>query len=145
MKTVRDFRTPADSQDFETLFDKAARPPRDFRVKKDSGGTLVIFEFLDYSSVAERGSTVQYRAYHVPSTVATLREIGTLAGRRAAFAVSRLAGTVPANGKGEWIKVSTPDFAGAAGFYLACGVNRRNVESEPTLAYASPYPSGGGS
>jgi hypothetical protein len=139
VRTTRDFRTPADPQDFETLHDKAARPPRDFRVTKDAGNTLVILEFQDYSSVSERDSTVEYRAYYVPSSAATLAEIGTLARRRAALAVGRLAGSVPASGKGEWVKVSTPDFAGQTGFYLAVGVNRRGVESEPTLAYRSPY------
>jgi hypothetical protein len=136
---TRDFRTPADPQDFETLHDKAARPPRDFRVKKDAGSTVVIFEFQDYSSISERDSTVEYRAYHVPASVATLREIGTLARRRAALAVGRLAASVPASGKGEWVKVTTLDFVGDSGFYLAVGVNRRGVESEPTLACPSPY------
>jgi hypothetical protein len=136
---VRDVRTPADPQDFETLYDRPAKPPRDFRVTKDVGSTLCIFQFQDYSGITDRDSTVEYRAYFVPSTVATLREMGTLARRRAAAKAGRMCASAPASGRGEWIKVSSADFAGLKGFFLAVGVNRRGVESEGTLAFGSPY------
>lgn len=136
---TRDVRTPADPQDFETLYDRAAKPPRDFRVKKDGGSTLVIFEFQDYSGTPERDPTVEYRAYFIPASAATLSEVGTLARRIAAVRVGSMAASVPASGRGEWIRTSSADFAGKAGYYCAVGVNRRGVESEPTLAYRSPY------
>lgn len=139
MRVLRDIRTPADPQDFESLYDRPARPPRDFRVSKDVGNTLCIFEFQDFAGVAERDSTVEYRAYFVPLSVATGAEIGNLAKRRAALRLGRLCGAVSSSGKGEWIKLSSPDFAGVKGYFMACGVNRRGSESEPTLAVPSPY------
>lgn len=136
---TRDFRTPADPQDFESLYSRPAQPPRDFRVTKDVGGTLVIFEFKDFTGIPNRESTVEYRAYFVPATMATLTEMGALSRREAAVRVGNLAASVSAVGRGEWIKLSSPDYAGKVGFYLAVGVNRPGVESEPTLAFPSPY------
>lgn len=136
---LRDVRTPADPQDFETLYDRPAKPPRDFRVTKDAGNTLCIFQFQDYSGIPERDSTVEYRAYFIPATVGTPVQLGQLARRQAATRLGRQAASVSASGRGEWIKVSTTDFAGETGFFLAVGVNRRGVESDATLAYPSPY------
>lgn len=131
---VRDIRTPADPQDFETLYDRAAKPPRDFKVRRDTGDSSRVLEFQDYVGVVERDPTVEYRAYFVPASVATAAELGKPAARLAALRLGRLAGSVPASGKGEWIKASSKDFHDEAGWYLAVGVNRRGVESEPTLA-----------
>lgn len=136
---LRDVRTPADPQDFETLYDRPAKPPRDFRVSKDGGSTLAICEFQDYSGVPERDPTVEYRAYFVPASAATAREIGQLQRRFAAVRIGRLVASVSASGRGEWVQTSSTDTAGLKGFYLAVGVNRRGVESEPTIAYPSPY------
>lgn len=135
----RDFRTPADPQDFETLYDRPAKPPRDFRVTKDVGDTICIFQFQDFNAPPEREPTVEYRAYFVPLSVASAEEIGNLKRRLAALRVGRLAATVAAAGRGEWIKLSSPDFANLEGWFLAVGVNRRGVESDQTLAFASPY------
>ncbi len=140
MSNLRDIRTPADPQDFESLYDRPARPPRDFRVKQDKLGTLVVFEFQDFSGIPEREPTVGYRAYYVPATVATATEMGQLQRRQAALRLGRLAAEVSASGRGEWIKTTTADIPDPiGGFYIACGVNRRGVESDPTLAYPSPY------
>lgn len=139
MKFTRDVRTPADPQDFESLYDRPARPPRDFRVTKNAGNTLCIFEFQDFSSPPDREPTVEYRAYFVPDSVATAAEIGDPRKRKSAIRLGRLACSATTSGRGEWIKLSSPDFAGLKGWYMACGVNRRGNESEPTLAYASPY------
>lgn len=140
MTNLRDFRTPADPQDFETLYDRAASPPRDFKVTKDVGNTLCIFEFKDFTGVSERDPTVEYRAYFIPISIAlTSREIGNLKKRLAALRVGRLCGSVSATGRGEWIKLSSADFANLEGWFVAVGVNRRGVESDPTLAFPSPY------
>ena len=136
---LRDFRTPAVPQDFETLYDRPAKPPRDFRVLKDGGSTLVIFEFQDFSGITSRDPTVEYRAYYIPSTITDRPSIGRMTNRVAALNVGRLAATVAATGKGEWLRVSSPDFAGQKGFYMAVGVNRRGVESDPTIGFPSPY------
>jgi hypothetical protein len=136
---VRDIRTPADPQDFESLYDRPARPPRDFRVTTDGVSTMT-FLFQDFSGIPERESTVGYRAYHVPASVATAAEMGQLARRRAALRLGRLVAEVSASGRGEWIRLASSDFPTATGgFYIAVGINRRGVESDPTLAYASPY------
>lgn len=136
---TRDIRTPADPQDFESLYDRPARPPRDFRVTKDAGSTMLIFQFQDFSGIPEREPTVGYRAYYVPASVATAVEMGQLARRRAALRLGRLAAEVSASGRGEWIKTTSTDLPSpVGGFFMAVGVNRRGVESEPTLAYASP-------
>jgi hypothetical protein len=139
VRQTRDIRTPADPQDFESLYDRPGRPPRDFRVTQDLAGTRCIFEFQDFTGVAERDPTVEYRAYFVPLSVATAAEIGNLAKRRAALRLGRLCGSVSTSGKGEWIKLSSPDFAVIYGYFMAVGVNRRGSESEPTLAFPSPY------
>lgn len=139
MNLPRDIRTPADPQDFESLYDRPAKPPRDFRVTKDAGSTVCIFEFQDVSTPPEREPTVEYRAYFVPSSVATAAEIGNLQKRRAAIRLGRLCGSVTTSGRGEWIKLSSPDFANLPGWFMAVGTNRRGSESEPTLAYPSPY------
>ena len=140
--TLRDIRTPADPQDFESLYDRAAKPPRDFRVKRDATSALCVFEFQDFSGIPEREPTVGYRAYYIPASVATAAEMGNLAKRRAALRLGRLAASVSSSGRGEWIKASSPDYVDAttAGWFIACGVNRRGVESDPTLAFRSPYP-----
>jgi hypothetical protein len=141
-QTTRDIRTPADPQDFESLYDRPAKPPRDFRVRKDAGGTLCVFEFQDYSDAAERQPTVEYRAYFVAFSVAKGTEIGPLARRKAALRVGRLCGSVMASGRGEWIRTSSPDFVTTApngGYFMAVGANRRGVESDPTIAFPSPY------
>lgn len=136
---VRDVRTPADPQDFESLYDRPARPPRDFRVTTDKAATTLIFQFQDFSGIPEREPTVGYRAYYVPASVATAIEMGQLARRRAALRLGRLSAEVSSSGRGEWIKASSTDLPALPnGFFLAVGVNRRGVESEPTLAYASP-------
>lgn len=134
---LRDIRTPADPQDFETLYDRAALPPRDFKVTMDTGDSNRVLEFQDYSGVVERDPTVEYRAYFVPGSVATALELGKMDTRKAALRLGRLAASVPASGKGEWIKASSKDFRGQDGWYMAVGVNRRGVESEPTLAIAA--------
>lgn len=142
MKTLRDIRTPADPQDFESLFDRPALPPRDFRVTKDAGNTLCIFEFQDFSGTFDRQPTVEYRAYFVPLTAASVVEIGNSAKRRAAIRIGRLCASVTAGGRGEWLKMSSPDFVTTppdGGWFMAVGVNRRGVESEATIAYPSPY------
>ena len=73
--------------------------------------------------------------------MATTTEMGLLARRRAALQIGRMCASVSATGKGEWLKISSPDqVATLGGFFLATGVNRRGVESEPTIAYPSPYP-----
>lgn len=131
---TRDIRTPADPQDFESVYDRPAKPPRDFRVTKDTGDHGRVFEFQDYSGTVERDPTVEYRAYFVPSSAATALEIGNLQKRQAALKLGRLAASVSATGKGEWIKYSSTDFGQTEGWFLAVGVNRRGVESEPTLA-----------
>ena len=140
--TLRDIRTPADPQDFESLYDRPAKPPRDFRVKKDATSTLCVFEFQDFAGIPEREPTVGYRAYYIPASVATAAEMGALAKRRAALRLGRLAASVSSSGRGEWIRASSPDYVDttAAGWFIACGVNRRGVESDPTLAFRSPYP-----
>lgn len=137
---LRDVRTPADPQDFESLYDRSARPPRDFRVKQDKLGSMVVFEFQDFSGIPEREPTVEYRAYYVPASVATATEIGNLQKRKAALRLGRMVASVSASGRGEWISTTStaiPDPVG--GWYIAVGVNRRGVESDPTLAYPSPY------
>lgn len=144
MKTTRDFRTPADSQDFETLYDRAAKPPLDFKVLPDTGASFVVLQFKDFSGVPERDPTVKYKAYFVPFSVATLRELGVSATRQAAIKLAKFAGEVSTNGRGEWLTVqvkSLPEYGPApfGGYFLAVGVNRRGVESEPTLPYRSPY------
>lgn len=136
---VRDIRTPADPQDFETLYDRAAIPPADFRVTKDAGSSLVIFHFKDWPAVPERTPTVEFRAYFLPATIATQTELGRLPVRLAAVRMGQLAASVPTTGRGGWSTVSSPYFAGRAGYYVAVGVNRRGVESEPTLAFKGPY------
>lgn len=136
---TRDVRTPADPQDFESLYDRPAKPPRDFRVGKDGGSTLCIFQFKDISTPPQREPTIEYRAYYIPLDVLTASEIGNLTKRLAALRVGRLAASVSATGRGEWIKTSSADFAGKKGWFMAVGVNRRGVESDPTLAFASPY------
>lgn len=140
MRQTRDIRTPADPQDFETLYDRAAAPPRDFKVTKDAGATLCIFEFKDFTGVVERNPTVEYRAYFIPDTI-TRAEMNDLRKRLAALRLGRLAASVSATGRGEWIRLSSPDFATTAykGWFIAVGVNRRGVESDPTLAWPSPY------
>ena len=137
--SLRDVRTPADPQDFESLYDRPAKPPRGFSVTKDVGGTTVICQFQDYAEPASRASTSGYRAYFVPASCGTAAEMWTVARRAAAVKVGRLAASVPATGRGEWIKVTSVDFVGKEGFYLAVGINRRGVESEPTIAFPSPY------
>lgn len=139
MSPLRDFRTPADPQDFESLYSRAARPPRDFRVTKDAGSTLCIFQFQDFSGALDRDATVGYKAYFIPLSLASAAEVSKLANRLAAVRVGRVAASVTANGRGEWITLSSPDFAGQKGYYLAVGVNRRGIESEPTIAFPSPY------
>lgn len=139
MRQTRDIRTPADPQDFEALYDRPARPPRDFRVTKDVGDTVCIFQFQDFAGIAERDPTVEYRAYFIPLSAATISEIGILAKRQAALRVGRLCGSVSTSGKGEWVKLSSPDFANISGYFMAVGVNRRGSESEPTLAFPSPF------
>jgi len=142
LDTARDIRTPADPQDFETLYDRAAKPPRDFKVTKDAGNTICIFHFQDFNAPPEREPTVEYRAYFVPLSVASSTEIGNLQRRLAAIRLGRLAARVSAAGRGEWIKLSSPDFVTTApdgGYFMAVGVNRRGVESDPTLAFPSPY------
>lgn len=136
---IRDFRTPADPQDFETLFDRAARPPRDFRVTKNAGNTLCIFALQDFTAEPERSPTVSYRAYFVPLSAAAANGLGTLATRLAAAKLGLLCANVASTGRGEWIKLSSPDYATVKGYFLAVGVNRRGVESEPTMAVPSPY------
>lgn len=136
---TRDVRTPADPQDFESLVDRPAKPPRDFSVTKDAGGTVVICQFQDSASPTDRAPTVEYRAYFVPASCGTAAEMGTIARRQAAVRVGRFAASVPTTGRGEWIKSTSTDFANVAGFFLAVGVNRRGVESEPTIAVPSPY------
>lgn len=133
MSNLRDIRTPADPQDFESLYDRPAKPPLDFRIIK-SGGTLR-FEFQDFAGIPERDPTVAYRAYFIPESVASLTERGKLDVRRAALRLGRLAVAVPASGRGEWVSGTDPTYYGADGFFLAVGVNRRNVESEPTIPY----------
>jgi hypothetical protein len=141
LSPLRDVRTPADPQDFESLYDRAAKPPRDFKVMKGQSDTVCVFRFQDYSGTPSRDPTVEYRAYWVPSSVATAAQIGTLERRKAALQIGRLVASVPATGKGEWIeKTSTDQVASPGGFFIACGVNRRGIESEPTIAYANPYP-----
>ena len=141
MKFTRDIRTPADPQDFESLYDRPPKPPRDFRVTKDAGGTVCIFQFQDFSGTPERDATVAYRAYFVPASVATREQMGLLARRQGALQIGHLCATVPVTGKGGWITQSSPDqVATPGGFFLAVGVNRRGVESEPTMAFPSPYP-----
>ena len=141
MKNVRDIRTPADPEDFESLYDRPAKPPRDFKVVKGLTDTVCVFRFQDYSGTPSRDATVGYRAYFIPASVATARDIGTLQRRMAALQIGRMCASVPATGKGEWIEVSSPDqVATPGGFFLAVGVNRRGVESEPTIAYPNPYP-----
>lgn len=137
MRTTRDIRTPADPQDFESTFDRVARPPRDFRVRKDTGDHGRTFEFQDHVADPARDDTVEYRAYFVPSSLATVAEINNPEKRRAALRIGRLAASVPTSGKGEWIKTSSTDFGQTDGWFLAVGVNRRGVESDPTLATAA--------
>lgn len=139
LDAARDIRTPADPQDFETLYDRPAKPPRDFKVTKDAGNTICIFHFQDFNAPPEREPTVEYRAYFVPLSVASSSEIGNLQRRLAALRLGRLAARVSAAGRGEWIKLSSPDFANLEGYFMAVGVNRRGVESDPTLAFPSPY------
>ncbi len=140
MTNLRDVRTPADPQDFESLYDRAAKPPRDFRVAKGLTDTVCIFRFQDYSGIPSRDPTVEYRAYYIPASVATAAEMGLLVRRQAALQIGRLCASVPATGKGEWIEKSSPDqVAPGGGFFLAVGVNRRGIESEPTIAYPNPY------
>jgi hypothetical protein len=140
VSNLRDIRTPADPEDFESLYDRAAKPPRDFKVTKGLTDTVCIFKFQDYSGIPSRDPTVSYRAYFVPATVATAREMGLLARRQAALQIGRLVASVPATGKGEWLEISSPDpVATPGGFFLACGINRRGIESEPTIAYPNPY------
>ena len=105
----------------------------------DGASTLLIFEFQDFSGVLERQPTVEYKAYFVPLSVASRESIGNSATRKAALRIGRLCGTVSCSGKGEWIRLSSPDFAGEKGFFIAVGVNRRGTESDPTIAYPSPY------
>ena len=139
---TRDVRTPADPQDFESLYDRPARPPRDFRVKLDSTGAFLVFDFQDYSGIVERDPTVEYRAYYVPATIGTAAEMGNTKHRLAAFRLGRMCASTPASGKGEWISVPNSNynftFTKETGWFLACGVNRRGVESEPTLAFLCP-------
>jgi len=139
LKLTRDIRTPADPQDFESLYDRPAKPPRDFRVLEDGASTLLIFEFQDFSGALDRQPTVGYKAYFVPLSAASRVEIGGSETRKAALRIGRLCGSVSCSGKGEWIRLSSPDFAGEKGFFIAVGVNRRGVESDPTVAYPSPY------
>lgn len=136
---LRDIRTPADPQDFESLYDRPAKPPKDFRVESDMA-TTVTFLFQDFSGIPEREPTVSYRAYYIPATVATATEMGQLARRSAALRLGRLVAEVSASGRGEWIRRASSDFpTKTGGFYIAVGVNRRGVESDPTLAFPSPY------
>lgn len=139
MSPLRDFRTPADPQDFESLYNKGARPPRDFRVTKDAGSSLCIFQFQDFSGALDRDPTVGYKAYFVPLAMASVAQVGKPENRQAAICAGRVAAPVSANGRGEWITLSSPDFAGLKGHYIAVGVNRRGIESEPTIAFPSPY------
>lgn len=139
MSPLRDIRTPADPQDFESLYDRAAKPPLDFRVTKDAGDTLCIFHFQDFSGTLSRDPTVGYKAYFIPLSLASATEIAKLQNRLAAIRVGRVAASVSANGRGEWVKLSSPDFAGLKGHYIAVGLNRRGVESAPTIAFPSPY------
>jgi len=109
-------------------------------VKQDKLGSMVVFEFQDFSGIPEREPTVEYRAYYVPASVATATEIGNLQKRKAALRLGRMVASVSASGRGEWISTAStaiPDPVG--GWYIAVGVNRRGVESDPTLAYPSPY------
>ena len=141
MSNIRDIRTPADPEDFESLYDRPAKPPRDFKVIKGLAGTVCVFKFQDYSGIPSRDPTVSYRAYYVPIGISAAGGIGTLQKRMAALQIGRLCASVPATGKGEWLEVSSPDqVATLGGFFLAVGVNRRGVESEPTVPYPSPYP-----
>lgn len=142
MKYTRDVRTPADPQDFESLYDRPAKPPRDFRVVK-ADGTLT-FEFQDFSGTPERDPTVAYRAYFVPASAATAKEMGQPTVRAAALRLARLAASVQAGQRGEWVRTSDAKYHDEAGSFLAVGVNRRNVESEPTIAYVAVAPTSGG-
>jgi hypothetical protein len=140
LKPLRDVRTPADPQDFESLFDRPASPPLDFRVKSGVGGVVCTFEFKSFSGTPERDPTVEYRAYFVPMSVGTREQLGTPQRRKAAMNMGRLCCSVTPSGRGEWITFSTPDYTTAlGGWFLAVGVNRRGVESEPTLAFPSPF------
>ena len=103
--TLRDIRTPADPQDFESLYDRPARPPRDFRVTKDGGSTVVIFQFQDFSGIPERDPTVGYRAYYIPASVATAAEMGQLARRKAALRLGRLAAEASASARSRRVSV----------------------------------------
>lgn len=140
MRTTRDVRTPADPQDFESLYDRPASPPLDFRVESGLGGIVCTFKFKEFSGVPERTPTVGYRAYFVPLSVGTVEQMGTPQRRKAALNLGRLCCSVPTSGKGEWITLSYPDYTTVTGgWFLAVGVNRRGVESEPTLAFPSPF------
>ena len=107
---------------------------------KSADSLSCVFRFQDYSAIPSRNTTVEYRAYYVPPSVGTAMELGQLARRQAAVQIGRLAASVPATGKGEWLEQSSPDqVATPGGFFLAVGVNRRGIESEPTIAYPNPY------
>lgn len=132
----KDFRTPADPQDFETTMSRAATPVQEFSVRA-SGNDLVV-EILEARSTPGRGGNTGYRILFAPTSLLPARELeGRLLG-----AIADLSDTVvyvSANNDGGRQRVTVANRAADRGWYLCMPVGQRGMTATPTGVVRSPW------
>jgi hypothetical protein len=135
---IRDIRTPADPQDYETTESRSALPPVEFSVSTDPNfglfNTLVI---RDRQFPAQRAPTVSYRIYFLPGEFAP-SGLAPSRLRVAGQKVASLVADVKAPGRGADLMVTDMQFFGRPGYYYCVGVSRRDQESLPEHVVKAP-------
>jgi hypothetical protein len=135
---IRDIRTPADPQDYETTESRGALPPVEFSVSTDPNfGVFNRLTIRDRQFPAQRAPTVSYRIYFLPGEFAP-SGLGSAKVRTAGQKVASLVADVKAPGRGADLEATDLQFFGRPGYYYCVGVSRRGQETLPEHFVKAP-------
>jgi hypothetical protein len=134
-----DWRTPADTQDFETFVSKAPIPPVNLSVVKDPDGVHARVKIGDYEGPPERSKNANYRVYFLPSSSISATQLSMPDVLKSAIKLASVVGQVKASGNSVTIELLDSLNPSKSGWYFATGINRKGEESEATPPCASPF------
>ncbi len=136
-----DWRTPADTQDFQTFVSRPPVPPVDLVATTPAPGFgtgSVILTLQDYEGAPSRARSSGYRIYFVPETSISINGLSGVDVLRSGVKLGTHVGEVRSTGFFGKISLVDPLHIGVKGWYFATGVNRNGEESEATPPCASP-------
>ena len=143
----KDFRTPADPEDFESFMTRRASPPMDIQVFKSKtqasiGGVateLTSIRIKGHNEPPGRERTVRYRIYFIGDAVIPPSRMGDPSYLKDAYRLGSIVAEIGAPTNGEQVVVDDTQNVGKAGWYFGVGLNRRGDESEPTPPGKAPW------